>query len=156
MRSANHHERLEKGAYSNLWRNTLSLVPSVFGRLVYLSALRNQNTGRYEHHGLGLLFGEDEANKALRKSHSLSFAEWINFDLEQQKADLCLYLAGLQEDTLTVLQTWSRFMPYRNLVPNSVRPLERRLYLADLDAILNLLRNEYGVAEADPNASQRR
>src|SRR5205823_6341945 len=112
---------------SDLWRNTLSQIPSVFGRLVYLSSLRNVNTGRYEHHGLKLVFGDDEANRALRKSHNQAFINWLSFDIERQKADLDLYLSALFEEKKTVLEAWTRLAPYKNLVPNSTKPVERRL-----------------------------
>ena len=143
---------LERSPGSDLWRNTLSQIPSVFGRLVYLSALRDQNTGRYEHHGLALVFGADEAGRALRRSHVQAFNDWLNFDIEQQKADLDLYLSALFEDKSTVLVTWTQLTPYRNLLPNSTKPVERRLYLADFRAILELLKNEYAVCVRDPDA----
>lgn len=146
-------DALDRSAASDLWRNTLSQIPSVFGRLVYLASLRNQNSGRYEHHGLALVFGEDEANKALKKSHSQMFREWLTFNLQQQKADLDLYLSALQEDKRTVLATWLDLAPYRGLMPTSLRSIERRLYIADLKALLELLGNEYGAAGPDPNAS---
>jgi len=143
---------LERSASASLWRNTLSQIASVFGRLVYLSSLRNQNTGRYEHDGLALLFGGDEANKALRKAHSRAFAEWLSFNIEQQKADLDFYISALFADKKTVLEAWTTLTPYRNLAPNGVRPVERKLYLADFKAILALLTNEYDVSGPDPDA----
>jgi len=142
----------DRAAISDLWRNTLTQIPSVFGRLVYLSALRNPNNGRYEHHGLALVFGEDEANGALRKSHGQAFTEWLSFNLEQQKADLDLYISGLAENRQTVVETWIKLAPYRNLIPASVRGVERRLYIADLTALLELLRNAYGAAGPGPDA----
>jgi len=84
---------LERGAANDLWRHTLSQIPAVFGRMVYLAGLRN-GRGRYEHHGLALIFDENEADKAMRKTHIDAFNAWLNFSLEQQKADLDLYLAG--------------------------------------------------------------
>ncbi len=120
--------------------------------MVYLSALRNQNTGRYEHHGLVLVFGEEEANKALRRSHSQAFSEWLSYNIEQQKADLDLYISALFEDKKTVLEAWARIAPYKNLSPSSVRPVERKLYLADFKAILDLLKNEYDVSGDDLDA----
>ena len=143
---------LTPGALSSLWRNTLSQIPSVFGKLVYLSALRNPNNGRYEHHGLTLLFGEDEANKALRKSHSEAFAQWLTFNLQQQKADLELYISEVNEEPKTVLATWAHLAPYRNLIPSAVRGVERRLFVGDLTVLLRSLRSAYGVAEPDPDA----
>ena len=146
-------DALDRTAASDLWRNTLSQIPSVFGRIVYLASLRNLNSGRYEHHGLALVFGEEEANKALKKSHSQVFREWLTFNLEQQKADLDLYLSGLYEDRGTVLATWLELAPYRGLMPTSLRAVERRLYIADLRALLELLGNEHGVGGPGPDAS---
>jgi hypothetical protein len=142
----------DRSAAADLWRNTISQIPSVFGRLVYLASLRNPNNGSYEHHGLALVFGEDEANKALKTSHSAVFAEWLSFNLEQQKADLDLYISALFEDKRVVIENWIRLAPYRNLVPASVRGVERRLYIADFTALLELFKAAYGVAVPDPDA----
>ena len=143
---------LERGAAPDLWRNTLSQIPSVFGRLVYLCSLRDQNTGAYQHYGLSQAFGEEESDRVLRGSHEKAFGEWLCYTLEQQKADLDLYLSGLEGNRRTILETWIRLAPYRNLVPSSAREVERQLYLGDLETILELLKGEYGVASPDPDA----
>jgi hypothetical protein len=143
---------LERGAAADLWRHTLSQVPSVFGRMVYLCSLRDPNTGCYQHYGLAQSFGEEEADRVLRESHQASFAEWLCFNLEQQKADLDLYLSGLDGNRRVILDTWIRLAPYRNLAPSTTREVERQLYLTDLETILELLRAEYGVACPDPDA----
>jgi hypothetical protein len=143
---------LERGAPADLWRHTLSQIPSVFGRLVYLSSIRGANTGVYEHHGLALLFGEAEADRALRRSHEDAFADWLNFTLEQQKADLDLYLSALTGTRRTIVDTWIRLMPYRNVVPASARRVERKLFLTDFDALLHGLKFEYGVGDPNPDA----
>jgi hypothetical protein len=142
----------DRSAAADLWRNTISQIPSVFGKLVYLASLRNPNNGCYEHHGLALVFGEDEANKALKNSHAKVFAEWLAFNLEEQKADLDFYISGLLENKRVVIDTWIRLAPYRNLPPATVRGVERRLYIADFTALLELFKAAYGVAEPDPDA----
>lgn len=152
MKSEESSTALDRGAAADVWRNTLSQIPSVFGRLVYLASLRNLNNGRYEHHGLALLFGEEESNRALKKSHSKVFAEWLAFSVEQQKADLDLYLAGLAEDKRTIVETWLKLAPYQSLVPTSVRGVERRLYISDLTALMELLRNVYAADVPGPDA----
>jgi len=135
-----------------LWRHTLSQIPSIYGRLVYLASLRNANTGRYEHHGLALIYGEEESDLVLRQSHVHAFREWINYGLEQQKADLDLYLSALSTDKKTVVDTWLRLAPYRNMLPGSARTQERKLYLTDLETLLWLLRNEFGLDVPVPAA----
>jgi hypothetical protein len=144
--------KLERGAAADLWRNTLSQIPTIFGRLVYLSSLRDQNSGVYEHHGLAQIFGTKDADKTLRHSHAHIFAEWLNLGLEQQKADLEAYLAGLEDDVRAILATWLRLAPYRNLVPARAREVERQLYVTDMEVVLDLLKREYGVASPLPNA----
>lgn len=152
MRSAKSSTALDRSAAADVWRNTLSQIPSVFGKLVYLASLRNLNSGRYEHHGLALLFGEEEANRALKKSHVKVFAQWLALTIEQQKADLDLYISGLAEDRRTIVETWLKLAPYQTLVPTTIRGVERRLYLGDLTALMELLRNVYAAGAPDPDA----
>ena len=151
---AQHRDKgvLERGISSDLWRHTLSQIPSCLGRLAYLSSLRTSNSGRYEHHGLALLFGDSETDKVLRKTHNESFAEWLNYSMEQQKADLELYLSGEGGSKKEILKTWATLMPYRYYVPASVREPERMLYVSDLETLLSILRNEFGVASPDQDA----
>lgn len=145
-------QNLPRGAANSLWRHTLAQIPSLFGRLVYLSALRDQNTGTYEHYGLAQAYSEAEADGVLRASHAKTFSDWLCLRLEDQKADLNLYLSGLEGDRRAILDTWIRLHPYRGLVPSAARQVERELYMGDLETILELLKNEYGVSGPDPDA----
>ena len=143
---------LERGAAADLWRHTLSQIPSVFGRLVYLASLRDSNTGQYQHQGLVVAFGEKEADDTLRQSHEKSFAEWIGYSLEHQMADLDLYFSSLSTDKITLLRTWIRLSPQRNFIPALAPAVERNLYLSDLQTLLDLLKRVYGVDDPDPDA----
>ena len=140
------------GAAADLWRRTLAQIPSLFGRLVYLSSLRNANTGRYEHHGFAQEFGEDDADYAMRSSHEQTFAEWLYSPLEEQKADLDIYLAALTPDRAAIVETWLHLGPYRNLVPVGARDSERDLFAIDFEALLEVLRKEYNVSPRQPEA----
>ena len=140
---------LDRTPAADLWRNTLSQIPTVFGRLVFLCSLRNLNNGQYEHHGLALVFGALEASRALKKSHREAFEEWLSFHIEQQKADIELYLSAQPEDRRTILKTWAKLEPYRNLLPSAVKDVEKKLYLSDLRAILRVLKNACGAEDPD-------
>lgn len=99
-----------------------------------------------------MVFGDHEASRALQEAHENAFAEWLGYTLEQQKADLDLYLSSLDTNKRTIVETWLKLTPYQNLVPSIVMEMERELYVADLRALLDLLRNEYGVASPSPIA----
>jgi hypothetical protein len=144
--------KLERGAAADLWRNTLSQIPTLFGRLVYLASLRNGNSGVYEHYGLAQVFGDKDADRTLRQSHTQVFSAWLNLNLEQQKADLEEYLSGLEEDVDSILANWVRMAPYRNLIPARAREVERQLYLTDIEVVIELLKFDHDVASPDPTA----
>jgi hypothetical protein len=142
----------DRSPASDLWRNTLSQIPTTFGRLVFLSTLRDANTGAYVHHGFAQRVGEHEADVALRQSHSQCFSEWLAFSLEEQKADLDLYLSEIESDRKTILGNWIRTKPYRNLIPAAALEMERRLYNSDLETLLELLTVVHGVASPGRDA----
>src|SRR5258705_7727170 len=142
----------DRSPASDLWRHTLSQIPTTFGRLVFLSTLRDPNTGAYAHYGFAQRVGDAAtAEEALQQSHWQCFSEWLGFSLEEQKADLDLYLSGIDSDKRTILETWTRTKPYRNLIPASAMEVERALYNSDLEALLELLTNVHGVGS--PNRS---
>jgi len=145
-----------RSASTDLWRRTLSQIPSGFGRLVYLASLRDPNTGRYQHHGLAALFGPDEAHRALRLSHNASCREWLRRSLEEQKTDLDCWLATQKAQPGEIVKNWLEIEYWRTLLPESIRGAERALFIADLDALLSLLPREDGGSPADSGASPRR
>lgn len=140
---------LERSAPADLWRRTLCQIPSIFGRLIYLSSLRGPN-GTYEHFGFAQSYGMAVAQAAIQQSHEDAFANWLSFSLEHQKADLDLYLSDLISEREAVIDTWLRLTPYRNLMPASARESERRLFLSEFDALLELLRLQNRIERPDP------
>lgn len=126
------------------WRATLAEIPTLFGRLVFLSSLRDPQTGRYAHTALPTVAGADDPDRTLRNSHQQVFQQWISMRLEEQKADLDEYLCTAGGPRYSI--------PYRNLTPPSAREVERQLYLTDLETLLELLRYERGSAFSMPEA----
>ena len=129
-------------ATRDVWERTLAKIPSLFGRIVYLASLRNENTGKYQHFGLSQKYSDEEADLVLRESHEELFREWLTFPLDPQKRDLEEYLRGLEDDLRTVVDTWLTLAPHRHIIPVRATTAERELYVSDLDLILELLQGE--------------
>ena len=119
---------LERTAVDDLWKHTLSRIPSVYGRLAYLASLRDPNSGIYRHHGLSTAFGRDESVRALRRSHEEIFLEWLNLPLADKSQDLKQYLATLEDSAGAVIDHWLQSRAYRMQIPNAARPVEDELY----------------------------
>ena len=127
-----------------MWRKTLSRIPTQFGRLVFLSSLRDTLTGLYSHPPLSQIVGGEITDRTLCHSHHEIFSQWLGFTLAQQKADLDEYLM----ETHAPLE----LVPYRDIAPGTAHQVERQLYLTDLETLLELLRFEHGGAYSVPEA----
>ena len=142
--------RIARENVSAVWLRNLSEIPSAYGQMVYLAALRNPDSGRYEH------FGSDNSNDlsinhSLKQQHETSFREWIALPLEQKMADVELYLSSISRiDRAEIIDAWLRLTPYKNLVPAAIQGPERQKHISDFEAILGLFKNVYGVASPDP------
>lgn len=138
----------ETAPLSDVQLRALSRIPTHFGRLVYLAGLRSWE-GVYEHHALSAVLGRTLTHRALSDAHLKLFREWINKTVAEQKSDLDAYLASLSAEKHTVIDTWVRLRPYRNLVPTGAPAVERNLFCVDFEALLGLLMNVFGVAYPD-------
>lgn len=126
------------------WNRTLSRIPTVFGRLVYLAALWDASAGQYSHPALVSAAGAEEADRALRHIHHRVFSQWLAFGLEEQKLDL--------DEFLRTFEAPLGAFHYRRLAPPGAREVERTLYITDLETLFELLRIERGAAWQTPTA----
>lgn len=148
-----HHNPAEVEGSETLWIRDLTLIESSYGRLVYISGLRNPDTGRYEHFGFTNSSSNLVASRNMKKIHENLFREWVGFSLEKKKADIELYISGIVDvDRAELIDAWLRLTPYMNLVPASIPGPERHKHISDFEAILGLMKNVYGVASPDQDA----
>jgi hypothetical protein len=120
-------------------------IPTQFGRLVYLASLRDSTSGYYCEPGLNSLLGPEGTDRAIRHSHHQVFSEWLAYSLAEQKADIDDFLRE-QGHIPGQPFNWSASLPYRSVIPPAARDVERQLYLADLETLLELLKAEHAGA----------
>jgi hypothetical protein len=134
--------KLERSALADLWKHTLSSIPTVSGRLVYLATLRDVNSGTYKHHGLFASFGREEATRALRESHEEAFRSWLRMPLAEKNEDLKQYLTALDNSREEAVAHWLQSGVYRSYVPAIALEMETELFCQDLETLLQVLRND--------------
>ncbi len=117
---------------------TLAAIPSLFGRIVYMANLRNEETGRYEHYGLAVVFGEKDAERALRLTHQESFQEWLTCGMREQKKDLELHFSTVRDGT----DSWLKRTGFKEFLPQNCRAPEKQMFTDDLKQVLQIIRIE--------------
>ena len=126
------------------------LVVNLFERLVYLASLRDPDNGRYEP-DRSVVSLSSAVNQDLTRWHEEVFREWVAYTLERKKVEIELYIAGIElRDPAELTSTWLWLTPYKNLVPAAIQGPERQKHISDVEAILELLKNVYGVVFPDP------
>jgi hypothetical protein len=137
---------LEQSAVGDLWKHTLSRIPTLYGRLAYLAGLRDPNSGSYRHYGLATVFGREESAKALRESHEQAFVDWLKLTLPEKHHDLISHLTALEDAQNVIVapgvvaENWLRSGIYRTIPPAAARPVENELFYRDLEALLETIR----------------
>jgi len=134
---------LERTAAADLWKHTLSKIPTAYGRMVYLAALRDPNSGAYRHHGLSAAFGREESSKALQQSHDEVFQDWLNLTMAERSDDLRSYLGTLEDTPDIVVEEWLRSRAYRIQIATSASEAQKKHFVRDLKALLEVLRNAF-------------
>jgi len=131
---------LERTAAADLFKHTLSRIPTVYGRLSYLASLRDPNSGVYRHHGLFLAFGRDESVQALQRSHESLFLTWLTLSLAEKNEDLAAFMATLEDSQAVIVKHWRQSRVYRTYIPPSASPAETELFISELEVLLDVLR----------------
>jgi len=122
------------------------------GRLSYLSRLRNPETERYEHHGLAAVFGEVEAEEALRRSHQEVLMSLLNLSILDQKDDVRVYLEGLPQSVRRVISNWEKKKSYESLLPGTASSAQRELFDGNMILIIRHLKAELDGVEKNPDS----
>lgn len=130
-----------EAAIADLRRRTLPYVPGEIGRLIYLAATRDYNTGKYYHDGLASAFSNEVANQALEECHNEIFRSLVESSLEDIVGQLERYLSSICEEASEIIGFWERIEPYRIAVPVSSDPLSARLFCSNIKIALAILKS---------------
>lgn len=114
-------------------------LPSTMARLAYIAGLRDPSRGTYSYPSTSSQSERAESSRLLKALHEEAFAAWLNYRLDEQKADLALYFSGLDCGKQAAAQTWLELESYRTLIPASASVPERRLFVADLETLLRVM-----------------
>ena len=156
MRSFKSRGGLDRSAGEDLFRHTLARIPSLYGRLMYLSSLRDPNSGAYRHYGLAAAFGREQSAEALESSHRRTFRDWLKLSLAEKHADLLMYVEALDDPRGLVVRYWIESQGYMGCIPDNASKADRALYSTDIQQLLNAVNYSTDGVPKGPKSTPRR
>ena len=117
---------------------TLAAISTVFGRLHYVSSLRDSSSGRYEHDGLTSLYPEGAVQAALAQCHEELITRILETPLRDQEHDLraCLSSAGARY--WDVVEDWRESRCFQNMCLEALPDYLRDLFCSNMNALLTM------------------
>jgi hypothetical protein len=115
---------------------TLAAISSVFGRLYYVSSLKDSDSGRYEHEGLTSLYPENAVQAALSHCHEELFSRILETSLREQERDLRACLGSAGDKFWDVVESWSQNRSFRSMCPEGLPDYLNDLFYSNMGALL--------------------
>lgn len=128
---------------------TLAVIPGEFGKLLYISSLRDIGSGIYHHDGLTALYPEGAVQQGLQFCHEEIFFRILELPIEQQEADLRVCISGLEGEFWGKVSRWKQTEFHRLLVPTAVPSYLGDLFLANVGTLLQVLLEERATLHPD-------
>jgi len=115
---------------------TLAAISTDFGRLYYVSSLKDSDSGRYQHDGLMSLYPESAVQTGLSHCHEELFSRILETPLKEQERDLRACLVSAGDKYWDVVETWRESRFFREMCPEGLPDYLNDLFCSNMGALL--------------------
>ena len=115
---------------------TLAAISNDFGRLYYVSSLKDSTSGRYEHDGLMSLYPENAVQAALTHCHEELFSRILETPLIEQECDLRACLCSAGDKYWDVVENWRENRCFQEMCPEGLPNYLHDLFCSNMGALL--------------------
>ncbi|HTV59811.1 MAG TPA: hypothetical protein VMJ93_13155 [Verrucomicrobiae bacterium] len=148
-----HEFREVEAAVTDFRQRSLARVLRPLDRLIYLSSMRDCNTGVYYHEGLSSRFSEQAASEALARCHFEVFREMTSAPLGDLVAQMEAYIASTHTYPADFVAVWKGLEPYRVAIPVDMDPLLTEFLFSNFKVALAILESRLNSRSAGEPAS---
>jgi hypothetical protein len=146
----------EESARKDLRMRTLEPIGYDFGRLVYLSSLRDFSTGEYHHHGLAYSYSEAVAAAALASCHKEVFYDLALSSLEVFVDQVERFVRSSAHDFDKTVKAWESLEAYHSTIPADCDPLTAALFRSNVKIAIAVLKSRQSIRPSKPQFSSPR
>ena len=132
------HFHQNRSVIEDFTSRTLAVIPSYFGRLYYISSLKDPNTGRYSHDGLKDVYSENSVQAALTQCHEELFSRILETPLKEQECDLRKCIGSAGDEFWNVVETWRWSRYYQSMCPDGLPDYLNELFCSNMGALLEV------------------
>jgi hypothetical protein len=118
---------------------SLSAIPTFYGRLSYVSSLRNSDSGRYEHDGLSSLYPENSVQEGLTQCHEELFSRILETPLREQELDLGKCLGGVGKEYSKFAEGLGDDRRYQNMCPDGLPEYLHDFFCSNMKVLLTVM-----------------
>jgi hypothetical protein len=115
---------------------TLAAIASDFGRLYYVSSLKESESGKYVHDGLMSIYPDSAVQAALSHCHEELFSRILETPLKEQESDLRTCLGSAGDQYWNVIENWREDRSFQEMCPEGLPDYLRDLFCSNLGALL--------------------
>lgn len=136
-------------AVGDIHARTLAKLPRALDRLIYLSSMRDYNTGLYYHDGLAERFSPEVACEALADCHREAYCELISCSLQDLVGQMEAYVESSNTRPEGFIAAWEGLAPYRVAIPAQTDPFSSEFLFSNFRLALAIVAERL----ADPRPS---
>jgi hypothetical protein len=135
-----------RNAVRDIQVRTLAKLPRALDRLIYLSSMRDYNTGLYYHDGLSARFSPEIACEALADCHREAYRELISCSLQELVGQMEAYVASSNTRPEDFIAAWEGLEPYRVAIPAQPHPFSSEFLFSNFRLALAIVAERLAAA----------
>ena len=129
----------EDAVKRDILRALRSSLPNDIASLIFLSTLRDNNSGRYFHPEVVRRYSDDIANQAMLACHREIYERIVALPLEDLTDQLDAYMKTVPVPRQRMIESWTKLRAYRATIPMDADPISTEIYFTKIDVSMAIL-----------------
>jgi hypothetical protein len=118
-------------------------LPNDLSRLIFVSTLRDNNSGHYYHPEVAHRYSAQLADQAMLDCHARVYGEVLTLSIEQLTEQLDVYISTVPVPRGRLIETWTKLRAYRATIPVNSNAISAEIFFMKLEVALAILQAQF-------------